>query len=55
MVPSTQLRSGDGTGCLDRLAQGQTAGLLGQHQVQRRGEQPPFPVGPDSGEMSDAH
>ena len=36
---------------LHRLAQGQTAGLLGQHQLQRRGQQPPFPVSPGGGDV----
>jgi hypothetical protein len=36
---------------LHRLTQGQTAGLLGQHQLQRRGQQPPFPAGPGGGDV----
>ena len=36
---------------LHRLAQGQAPGLLGQHQVQRGGQQPPFPVGPGRGDV----
>ena len=50
-MPSTQLRSGDGGGGLDGLAQGQAAGFDGEGQVQCGGQQPPFAVGPVRGDV----